>query len=354
MISNEVIFFTVFVIFIVAVLLVDLLLVGRKEHEVTIKEATIWSVIWIALGLGFTLFLYWKGHLVHGVENFADLQQVVNKYAGHLELYPDDYERSRRVYDQHMALNYITGYLIEKSLSVDNLFVMMMILSAFSVRKVSYKPVLFWGILGAIVLRSGFIFAGAALVLKFHWLLYIFGVFLIYSAAKMIFKKEEKIEPQNHKLIKFLSRHFPIYPRYVGQRFFIRKDKKIYFTPLFLVLAFIEFSDLIFAFDSIPAIFAVTLDPYVVFFSNIFAILGLRALFFLLAKIVDKFHLLRYGVALLLLFIGLKLLLHKWLEHLGFENYHSLIFIVSILTLSVVLSLVFPPKKQLTIEENEH
>lgn len=345
MFSNETIFFALFVVFIIAILLVDLLLVGRKSHEVSIKEATIWSIIWVTLGLSFALFLSWKGHLVHGIENFADLQIVVNKYASHLTLFPDDFQRSLNIYDNNMALDYITGYLLEKSLSVDNLFVMMMILAAFSVRKINYKPILFWGILGAIILRSVFIFAGAALVKRFDWLLLIFGAFLIYSAIKMFFDKNENIQPQDHKLVKFFSKHFPIYPRYVSTNFFFRKNGKLMFTPLFLVLIFIEFSDLIFAFDSIPAIFSVTLDPYVVFFSNIFAILGLRALFFLLIKIVDKFHYLKIGVSILLLFIGVKLLFHTWMEKIGFENYHSLIFIVVILTVSVLLSVIFPKKE---------
>jgi len=349
--SHETIFFILFIAFIIFVLLIDLLLVGRKSHEVSTKEAAIWSIIWVTLGLSFTFFLSWKGHLVHGIENFDDLQSVVNKYASHLVLFPDNYAKSINVYNNHMAIDYITGYLLEKSLSVDNLFVMMMILTAFSVRKISYKPILFWGILGAIILRSIFIFAGAALVKRFDWILLIFGAFLIYSAIKMFFDKEEKIEPQNHKLIKFFSKHFPIYPRYVSTKFFFRKDKRLMFTPLFLVLIFIEFSDLVFAFDSIPAIFSVTLDPYVVFFSNIFAILGLRALFFLLIKIVDKFHYLKIGVSILLLFIGVKLLLHSWLDKIGFENYYSLIFIVAVLLISVLLSLIFPKKEDIALKE---
>jgi tellurite resistance protein TerC len=216
------------------------------------------------------------------------------------------------------------------------------------VRKEHYKPVLFWGILGAIILRSVFIFVGAALIHQFSWLLLVFGGFLVYSGIKMYVdrNKDEIVEPQNHKLVKFLSNRFLVYPRYVSSRFFLRKNKKFYITPLFIVLVLIEFSDLIFAFDSIPAIFAVTIDPYIVFFSNIFAILGLRALFFLLIKVVDKFWLLKPGVSILLIFIGFKLLFHHWLDFIGFKTVHSLMFISFVLVFSIVLSLLFPRDKK--------
>jgi len=342
--QSEIIFFSVFVVSIIAFLLIDLLLIGKKEHIVSAKEAAIWSVIWISMAVAFGFFLKYHGELIHGISNYQDLEIVTKNYAENIKLIPGDYEESLRIFRNHQFLTYITGYLIEKTLSVDNLFVMMMILAGFGVRKESYKPVLFWGILGAIILRSLFIFAGAALIHEFSWLLLVFGGFLVYSGIKMYVdrNKDEIIEPQNHRLVKFLSKNFLVYPRYVASRFFLRKNKKFYITPLFIVLVLIEFSDLIFAFDSIPAIFAVTIDPYIVFFSNIFAILGLRALFFLLIKVVDKFWLLKPGVSLLLIFIGFKLLFHNWLDFIGFKTVHSLIFISFVLIFSIVFSLLFP------------
>jgi tellurite resistance protein TerC len=229
---------------------------------------------------------------------------------------------------------------------VDNLFVMMAILSAFSVSKKAYKKVLFWGILGAIVLRFVFIFVGAALIIKFEWLLYIFGAYLIYAGGKMFLhrNKEVRIQPQDHPMVKFLSKRFKVFPRYVGERFFIRKKGGLYLTPLFIVVLLIEGSDLVFAMDSIPAVFAITLDPYIVFFSNVFAILGLRSLFFLLVHVVDRFYLLKVGVSLLLLFVGVKLLAHEGLFHLGYKPVYSLYIITAILFLSITLSMLFPKK----------
>ena len=349
--SGEILFFLVFVVFIVAVLLLDLLLVGRKSHEVSVKEAAIWSGIWIALALGFAVFLRFYAEFIHGIQNFEDLKIVVQHYAPFLILEETSFENSLELYRKNSAINYLTGYLIEKSLSVDNLFVMMAILTAFSVKKKDYKPVLFWGIIGAIVMRCIFIFAGAALIYRFEWLLYVFGIYLIYVGIKMYVQRnsETKIEPQNNPVVKFLSKRFNVFPRYVANKFFIRKNGMSYITPLFIVLIIIEFSDLVFALDSIPAIFAVTRDPYIVFFSNIFAILGLRSLFFLLIKVVEKFYLLKIGVAVLLVYVGIKLMLHEWLVNLGFKPVYSLYVILFVLLASIVLSIVFP-KKQLIVK----
>jgi tellurite resistance protein TerC len=247
---------------------------------------------------------------------------------------------------KNLALNFISGYLIEESLSIDNLFVMMAILKAFSVRKSEYKRVLFWGLLGAIVMRFIFIFAGSALITRFEWLLYLFGFYLLYAGVKMFTdrNKESQIQAQNHPIVRFLSKRFRVFPRYVNNRFFIRKDSLIYITPLFIVLIMIEFSDLIFALDSIPAIFGITRDPYIVFFSNIFAILGLRSMFFLLIKVVDRFYLLKVGVSLLLVFVGVKLIAHEWLEHIGYKPVISLIVISCTLVLSILFSMLFPKR----------
>jgi tellurite resistance protein TerC len=200
----EIAFYAGFVAFIVVILLVDLLIFDRHSHEVSIREALAWSALWLALGLGFGWFLYHYGEFIHGIHNLEDLQEVIQRYDYNIQIVPGDYQASIKAFHKEMAINYITGYLLEKTLSVDNLFVMILIFNAFNVKKIHYKRVLFWGILGAIVLRTIFIFAGAALVLRFRWILYIFGVFLIYSGIKVFFEKgDEKVEPQNHPLIVF-------------------------------------------------------------------------------------------------------------------------------------------------------
>jgi len=344
--TENILFLILFVIVIFGVLMIDLLVIGRKSHLVSIREATIWSLVWILLALGFALFLRLFGEHVHGIENIDDLGKVFTKYYPYLKLDADSYASSLEIFRKNIATNYLSGYLMEKSLSVDNLFVIMAILKAFTVRQEAYKQVLFWGILGAILMRFVFIFAGAALIVRFEWLLYFFGVYLLYVGIKMFLNrnKEVRIEPQNHPMVKFLSKRFKVFPRYVGQRFFIRKEASLYITPLFIVLMLVEASDLIFAMDSIPAVFAVTRDPYIVFFSNIFAILGLRSLFFLLVKVVERFYLLKVGVSLLLVFVGVKLIAHDWMLHIGYKPVFSLYIIMGILILSVMLSILFPKK----------
>lgn len=349
--KENILFLFLFIIFILGVLMLDLLVIGRKSHEVSIREATIWSLVWIMLALGFAVFLRFLGEHIHGIGSSEDLDRVLNRYYPYISLDADSYARNLDIFRKSIATNYLAGYLIEKSLSIDNLFVIMAILKAFTVKKDAYKQVLFWGILGAILMRFIFIFAGAALIIRFEWLLYIFGAYLLYVGVKMYLErnKEIRIEPQNHPMVKFLSKRIKVFPRYVDNRFFIRKDARLYITPLFIVLMLVEVSDLIFALDSIPAVFAVTRDPYIVFFSNIFAILGLRSLFFLLVKVVDKFYLLKVGVSLLLVFVGFKLIAHDWMHHLGYRPVFSLYIILGILILSVTLSILFP--KKVTIEE---
>ncbi|MCQ2974832.1 MAG: TerC/Alx family metal homeostasis membrane protein [Bacteroidales bacterium] len=355
---SEIIFFSSFIVFIVGILLLDMLVIDRKAHDVSLKEAGIWTGVWIALSLLFAGFLWFHGDLVHGIENFDDLKIVTEKYASHLNLDENNFEASLQLYREQMTISYITGYLIEKMLSVDNLFVMMMIFTSFAVSKKEYQHVLNWGILGAIVLRCLFIFIGTAVIKRFDWVLFLFGAFLLYSSIKMFFGKDEdeNIDVANHPVVKFTSKHFRVFPHFNGDNFFVRAKNidgnvqitskkeggKIFLTPLFVTVIMIEFSDLIFAFDSIPAVFAVSLDPYVVFFSNIFAILGLRAMFFLLAGIVDKFRFLKIGVGFLLLFISVKLLIHKWVE---INNIASLIFIISVLVISILLSVIIPKKE---------
>lgn len=346
--SIEIISLVVFLAFIFAVLLVDLLLVGRKVHVISTKEATIWSIIWISLGLLFYFVLLNFSHLLHGIDSMETLKAVAEKYNPYLEFRSDNFQGMLQEYQKSQAVNYVSGYFIEKTLSIDNIFVMLMILQSFSVPLKDYKKVLFWGILGAIVLRFIFIFAGVALVHKFEWILLLFGGFLLYQGIKILVTKDKAAgDPRDSKLIKFLSNHIRIHPDYSKDRFWFRKNGQLFFTPLFLVLIMIEFSDVIFAFDSIPAIFSVSMDPYIVFFSNVFAILGLRSLFFLVANMVNKFRFLKPGVAILLVFVGLKLIFHSKLKTWGFQPEYSLYFIAFIMVASIVFSMLFPKKAEI-------
>ena len=340
----EILFYSLFSGFIVTLLLVDLLIFDRHSHQVSIKEALMWTSIWVILALSFAVFIYNNGEMIHGIKNLTELKEVIAKYDYNVKIIDNDYITSLKLFNREMTIDYLTGYLLEKTLSLDNLFVMLLIFKSFKVKSIHYKRILFWGILGAIILRTVFIFGGAALLIRFRWILYLFGIFLLYSGVKVFFEKDEAYtEPQNSALVKFLSKHLNVFPRFVGEHFFVKpKNKFWHVTPLFVVLILIEVSDIIFAFDSIPAIFSVTLDPYIIFFSNIFAILGLRALFFLLAKIVDKFYMLQKGISILLIFIGLKLILNRVLEHIGFHNIYSLIFILLVLTISIIGSILFP------------
>ena len=355
---NEILFLGGFIVFIAAILVLDMLVIDRKAHVVSIKEAGTWTAVWIGLALAFSAFLWFHGDMVHGIDNMQDLQAVASRYASHLTLNPNDFEASLQQYRHYMTISYISGYLIEKTLSVDNLFVMMMIFTSFGVGKNEYQHVLNWGILGAIVLRFVFIFLGAAIISRFDWILLLFGVLLVYSGVKMYVNrnKEEKIDVEKHPLVRFLSKTGRMHPKFEGDKFFVRQGfdasvssangkgykGKWLLTPLFVTVLVIEFSDLIFAFDSIPAVFSVSLDPYVVFFSNIFAILGLRAMFFLLAAIADKFRYLKTGVCVLLVFIGVKMLIHEYVE---IDAVASLLFIVAVLVVSIGASLVIPQKK---------
>ena len=263
---SELIFFGCFLAVIVGILLLDMLVIDKKAHEVSMKEAGSWTAVWIVLALAFSVFLWFHGDMVHGISNFDELQAVASRYASNLKLDPDDYEGSLQKYRHYMTISYISGYLIEKTLSVDNLFVMMMIFTSFGVSKKEYQHVLNWGILGAIILRCVFIFLGAAFIARFSWLLLVFGLFLVYSGVKMFVdrNKKEEISAADHPVVRFLSRHFRVTKEFRGDKFFVRENSSLYITPLLVTVVFIEFSDLIFAFDSIPAVFSVSLDPYVV------------------------------------------------------------------------------------------
>ncbi len=269
-----------FIIFVLFMLALDLyVLGGRHAHRVSPREALGWSIAWVTLALIFNALLWWylDGNLGREIAN-------------------------------DKALEFLTGYLIEKSLSVDNVFVFLMIFTFFRVPAEYQRRVLIYGVLGAIVLRAIMILAGAYLVAKFHWILYLFGIFLVVTGFKMLVFAGQEADLERNPILKWLRGHLRITPEYHGEKFWVMKNGVRWFTPLFLVLIMIEISDLIFAVDSIPAIFAITTDPFIVFTSNIFAILGLRALYFLLADMADRFHLLKYGLALILVFVGVKML----------------------------------------------
>lgn len=325
---------------------IDLGVFNKKDHAVSFKEAAVMSFVWVSFALGFYFILLTEGQILHDITNYSELAEITERNFHHITLLPGNFEDSLHIYNQNLALEYLTGYVIEYALSVDNIFVMVLIFTAFGVNEKYYHRVLIWGIIGAIVMRFLFIFLGSTLIKEFEWILYIFGAFLIYTGILMFINRneDEKIDTENHKIVKLASKYFSVHPHFVGNKFFTKIEGKKYVTPLFIVLLVVEFTDLIFAVDSIPAIFAVTKDPYIVFFSNIFAILGLRSMFFLLVNVIHKFHYLKMGLAFLLIFIGVKMLAHHWLTPLGFTTLHSLFIILSILTVSVVASLLFPKK----------
>jgi tellurite resistance protein TerC len=349
--SSETIFFICFSIFVGLVMAFDLGAFSKSSsHKVSFKEAGIWSAIWVALALGFFFFLRQYGYLIHDISDASHLALVKDQYYDKMKL-PADFNEALQIFQNSMAIDYLTGYLTEYSLSVDNIFVFILIFNSFGVREKFYKKVLVWGILGSIVLRFIFIFIGAALIQEFEWILYIFGAFLVYTGLKIFFSKEEEeenIEPAKHPIVKLASKVFNVYKRNVTDNFLIhnRKINKWYITPLFLVMLVIAGTDVVFAVDSIPAIFSITKDPYIVFFSNVFAIMGLRSMFFFLSSVMGLFRYLPLGLGVLLTFIGAKMLLHHPIENLGFTNTHSLIVIVGILTVSILASILIPEKEK--------
>ena len=336
----------IFIVVIALLLFLDLGVLHKKDHVVTFKESAAWTAVWVTLSLLFFIFLRFQGDMVVNVHDKEQFLEQNKQYEHHVN-YDDalSWDENISKYNKQLSLEYITGYLIELSLSIDNVFVMIMIFLSFGVEKQYYNRVLFYGILGAIVLRFIFIFTAGALIQRFHWLLLVFGAFLIYSGIKMFIdrNKQESIDVENHPVVKFLTKRNLSTSYFSGHDFFVKVDGRWLCTPLFVVLIIIEFSDIIFAFDSIPAIFSVTEDPHIVFFSNIFAILGLRSMFFMLESIMDKFAYLRIGLSVLLTFIGVKMFLP--LVGVEISIVASLIIILSILTLSIVLSVLFPPKK---------
>ncbi len=350
---NEIIFFGAFLVFVVLMLVIDLGVFNKKAHVVSFKEAMAWTIVWVSISIGFYFFLLHRGELLHGIQSIEDIHRIAAKYHEASLINTSDFEAALAVYRKNLGLEYITGYLIEYALSIDNVFVMIMIFLSFNVEQKYYHRILFWGILGAIIMRFIFIFVSAALIQEFGWILYVFGGFLILTGANMFYtsavKKIEKkrIDTENHIIVRLASKYFSVDRSYKGKKFFIRVDGKKYVTPLFIVLLVIEFTDVIFAVDSVPAVFAVTKDPYIVFFSNVFAIIGLRSLFFVLSNVINYFHYLKIGLSVLLVFIGVKMLIHHWLKGIGFETVHSLYVVLGILGVSMMASLAFPKKKEI-------
>jgi TerC family integral membrane protein len=348
---HEIVFFGSFLLFVLALLFIDLGVFNKKSHIVSFKEAIGWTAVWVSISIGFYFFILYHGDSLHGIDSMDRLKFIVDKFNHPINLQNQDLPTALALYRQNLGLEYLTGYMIEYALSIDNVFVMIMIFMSFNIKQEYYHRILFWGILGAIIMRFVFIFLSSALIQQFAWVLYFFGALLILTGVKMFVSrnKEEKIDTEHHYIVRLASRYFKIDKHYQGQSFFTRIDGKKFITPLFIVLLVIEFTDVIFAVDSVPAIFAVTKDPYIVFFSNIFAIIGLRSLFFVLSSVINYFHFLKIGLSVLLTFIGIKMLIHHWLEGIGFETVHSLYMVVGILGASIILSVIFPKKDKASV-----
>ena len=302
MLNNSVTLWVLFNAGVLALLYIDLKVFHRHPHEVRLKEALIWSGVWIALASLFNLGIY----IARGATP---------------------------------ALEFLTGYLIEKSLSVDNIFVFILIFSYFKVPAIYQHKVLFWGILGALLMRAAFIVAGVALLQRFHWIIYVFGAFLIFTGIKLALEKNKEIHPEKNPVLRLFKRFMPISDHSEKGSFFFRKDGRWFATPLFIVLLVVETTDLVFAVDSIPAILAITKDPFIVYTSNVFAILGLRALYFALSGVMQLFHHLHYGLAAILVFVGAKMLIADFYTvPVGL----SLGAVAGILGMSILASFLFP------------
>jgi len=306
-----------FLIFVFIMLAIDLGVFNRKAHVVSFKEATIWSIVWVTLALAFNYIFY---------------RYTLGKFGAEVA--------------GNAALEFLTGYILEYSLSIDNIFVFVLVFGYFGIPAKYKHRVLFYGILGALIFRGIFIALGTALI-QFHFVLYIFGAFLILTGIKMMFTSADEIEPEKNFLIRVFRKLMPVTHKIDGKAFFVRTEGILHATPLFIALLFLEATDIIFAVDSVPAIFAVTKEPLIVFTSNIFAIMGLRSMYFMLSGVINKFHLLRYGLAIVLVFVGLKMV---WLNDAfdgKFPISWSLGIILGVIALSVVLSLIIPPSREI-------
>lgn len=303
-----------FLVFVVIVIAIDLFLLGRKkDHKVTMREALAWMGVWFSFAMLFNALLWWYLAKHHGV-----------------------------LFANQKALEFFSGYLIEQSLSTDNMFAFIMIFNYFAIPAKYQHRVLIYGVLSAIVLRLIVILGGTWLVSELHWILYLFGIFLVFTGIKMLMPAKEEINLEENPLLIWLRKHIRVTDKLRQEHFFIKINKLWYATPLFLVLVLIEVSDLVFALDSIPAIFAITNDAFIIFTSNIFAILGLRALYFLLSNMAERFHLLRYGIAIMLTFIGVKMLIADWVK---IPMLLALAVLVAILGTTILLSILCRPRR---------
>ena len=312
-IATNIWFWVGFIAFVLAMLALDLGVFQRKVHEVKPKEAATWTAVWVGLALVFA----------GGLWSF---------------------------YGSEPALTFLTGYVIEESLSMDNIFVMVLIFDFFVVPKAYQHRVLFYGIIGALIMRGIFIALGTALLARFEWIIFIFGAMLVVTGVRMAFKHDESFDADQNPIVRMVRRVFPLTNDFHGKHFFTIENGRKMATPLLLVLVLVEFTDLIFAIDSIPAIFGVTRDPFIVYTSNIFAVMGLRSLYFLLASVIEKFHLLKYGLAIILTFVGLKMIAEHWIH---VPILVSLAVILGVLLLAIAASLIWPAKDKPLTEETE-
>jgi tellurite resistance protein TerC len=305
--SSQVLWWIAFGVIVLVLLVLDLKVFHRKSRVITLKESLLWTAFWVALALLFNLGIYlWRGH--------------------------------------GPALEFLTCYLIEESLSVDNLFVFLLVFSYFAVAPAYQHKVLFWGIIGAIIMRLAFIEVGVTLLERFHWVFYIFGAFLVVTAIRMAFQRDEKIDPEKNVVLRLFRRFVPVTSSYEEDRFFVKRAGRFVATPLFIVVLVVETTDLVFALDSIPAALAITLDPFIVYTANIFAILGLRSLYFALAGIMRLFHYLRYGLVVVLIFVGVKMLIADFYK---IPTEIALGAVVGVLLISVIVSIIWPRKEKI-------
>jgi len=305
--ESQVLWWVAFAVIVVVLLVLDLKVFHRKSRVITLKESLLWTAFWVALALLFNLGIYlWRGH--------------------------------------GPALEFLTCYLIEESLSIDNLFVFLLVFSYFAVAPAYQHKVLFWGIIGAIIMRLAFIEVGVTLLERFHWVFYIFGAFLVVTAIRMAFQRDEKIDPENNVVLRLFRRFVPVTSSYEEDRFFVKRAGRFVATPLFIVVLVVETTDLVFALDSIPAALAITLDPFIVYTANIFAILGLRSLYFALAGVMRLFHYLRYGLVVVLIFVGVKMLIADFYK---IPTEIALGAVVGVLLISVIASIIWPRNEKI-------
>ena len=344
--SAKFIIILIFIVVVLSSLILDLGLFSKGgAQKLTMKQSIKRTLVWFALGLLSVLAVYFFHYEIYSITNIEGLQKYSTDFGTHFEI-TSNFDESLHNFRIATTTAYFSGYILEYALSVDNLFVMLLIFATYKVSKENEKRILMWGVLGAMILRFLFVLIGSVAISKFSWVLYIFGVLLVYSGFNLLFeKKEDEFDPNQHFMIKLGNKIFSVEKNPENpDSFFTRQNHKFQVTPLFLVLLVIEFTDVVFAVDSVPAVFGVTTDPYLVFFSNIFAILGLRSLFFLLGHGMDKFYALKYGLSIILIYIGGKMLLEKYFHEIGFTHLHNLIVIIGILAMSIFYSLMFPVK----------